>query len=270
MGLEIFGLAESQFRLGSFIGIFVIMAILETWLPRRKRRHSRARRWTTNFAILASDFATVSLVTIIVPVTAVIAAFWATERGWGLFNVVDLPFWLEALIAFVALDLLIWTQHLITHKIPILWRFHRVHHADHDLDASSGFRFHPLEIVFSIFVKAIFVVALGPAAIVVVVFEAAVNASAVFNHANLKLPLGLDRILRPLIVTPDMHRVHHSDIRRETDSNYGFFLSVWDRLFGVYRDQPEKGHDGMTVGLRDHQQSGPEKIGWSLLFPFRK
>jgi len=265
---ELFGLAEGTFRLVMFASIFMAMALLETWLPRRKRRHTRLKRWFTNFGVLASDFLSVSLVTFVVPVTAVIAAIWAEKSGWGLFNLVTWPFWLEWLIAFAVLDFVIWGQHLATHKIPVLWRIHRVHHTDEDLDASTGIRFHPVEIVLSIFVKAAAVVLLGPPVVLVVIFEVTVNGTALFNHANFRIPLWIDRWLRWLVVTPDMHRVHHSVIHRETDSNYGFALSIWDRIFRTYNDQPEMGHDNMTLGLEQWQDDAPTRLGWTLALPF--
>lgn len=245
------------------------MTFFEAWLPRRKRRHSRAKRWTTNIGVLLSAYASVSAVTFFIPITATIAAIWAQSNGWGLLNIVNLPTWVTWIIAFVVLDFVIWGQHVVTHKVPFLWRIHRVHHSDHDLDATSAVRFHPVEIVLSIFVKALAVILLGAPVMLVVIFEAFVNGSALFNHANFKLPLGFDRVLRLFLVTPDMHRVHHSVINVETDSNYGFALSIWDRLFGVYTDQPRDGHDGMTVGLSEWQDDAPTRLGWTLALPFR-
>lgn len=267
--MTILGLSEGAFRFGLFAGIFVLMSILETWVPRRARRFSRTRRWSTNFGILIADYLAVAAVTVVIPITAVIAAGWAEANSLGLFHLVTLPLWLEWLIGIAFLDFVIWAQHVVTHRIPILWRVHRVHHSDEDLDASSAVRFHPVEIVLSIFVKAAAVVLIGAPALLVVIFEALVNGSALFNHANFRLPASWDRVLRLLFVTPDMHRVHHSTIREETDSNYGFALSVWDRMFGVYRDQPERGHEGMTVGLDDWQDDKPAQLGWSLALPFR-
>jgi len=268
--MTVFGLSDTVFRFSVFIAVLAAMAALETWLPRRERRHTRARRWTTNLGVLASDYLAVSVVFILVPVSAALTAVLAERMSWGLFNIFAAPFWLEAIIALVVLDLAIWFQHWLTHKVPLLWRVHRVHHADHDMDVTTAVRFHPLEIVFSVFFKAVVVLALGPAAVLVIVFETLLNAAALFNHANLALPHWLDRMLRLFVVTPDMHRVHHSDEEYETNSNYGFALSIWDRIFRTYRDQPERGHDGMTVGLSEYQQSGPEKLGFSLALPFRR
>ena len=263
------GLSEGMFRLSLFAAIFATMAFLEAWLPRRKRRHLRRVRWFTNIGVLISDYAAVAAVTFFIPITATIAAMWAEANGWGILNFIGLPIWLEWIIAFLILDFVIWGQHVLTHKIPILWRIHRVHHSDEDLDATTAVRFHPVEIVLSIFIKALAVIVLGAPAVLVVVFEAIVNGSALFNHANFRIPVGIDRVLRLLVVTPDMHRVHHSVIMNETNSNYGFALSIWDRLFNVYIDQPEKGHDGMTIGLEEWQDDAPTRLGWTLALPFR-
>lgn len=267
--MTFFGLSEGAFRFSLFASIFLIMSVLETLLPRRERRFSRTQRWPTNLGVLLADYAAVAAVTFVIPVSATLSAMWAETNGWGVLNLIGLPVWLEWLIAFAFLDFVIWGQHVVTHKVPILWRIHRVHHSDEDLDATSAIRFHPLEIVLSIFTKAIAIILLGPAAIVVVLFEALVNGSALFNHANFKLPLGVDKWVRWLFVTPDMHRVHHSILREETDSNYGFALAIWDRIFGTYKDQPEAGHDGMTIGLPNWQDDKPTKLGWTLALPFR-
>lgn len=273
--MEELGFSEGAWRFGSFVAIFLAMIVLEAMWPRRARRHSRIRRWATNIGIMASSYLTVSLVTLIlanllVPITALLAAVYAKQWGIGVFNWLDLPNFVEWIIAFLVLDFVIWGQHWATHKIPLLWRLHRVHHSDHDIDASTAIRFHPLEIVFSIFVKAAAVIILGAPAVLVVIFEGVVNGTALFNHANLKLPLWLDKLIRPILVTPDMHRVHHSIEVGETNSNYGFALSVWDRVFGTYIDQPAAGHDNMTIGLKAHQNEGPENLWWSLRFPFAK
>lgn len=267
--MDILGLSEGTFRFSTFVTIFLIMTVLEAALPRRDRRFSRTQRWTTNIGVLLASFAAVSASTFIIPVTATLTAMAAEANGWGLFNLVDWPVWVEWLIAFVVLDFVIWGQHVVTHKVPILWRIHRVHHTDEDLDASSAVRFHPLEIVLSLFTKSAAVLLLGANPIIVVIFEAVINGTALFNHANFRLPLSVDKWLRYILVTPDMHRVHHSIINRETDSNYGFAISLWDRLFHTYNDQPEGGHDGMVVGLREWQDDAPTKLGWTLSLPFR-
>ncbi|MEE4188932.1 MAG: sterol desaturase family protein, partial [Roseobacter sp.] len=187
----------------------------------------------------------------------------------GLFNEIDLPFRLEVLAVVLILDFAIWLQHLITHKVPILWRLHRVHHADVDMDVTTAIRFHPVEIALSMLLKIGLVYALGPAAIAVVIFEIVLNGTAMFNHSNLALPQWLDRLVRQVFVTPDMHRVHHSVHREEHDSNYGFSLSLWDRLFGTYIAQPAAGHEAMEVGLQ-WQDDRPSKLGWSLALPFTR
>ncbi|WP_051213264.1 sterol desaturase family protein [Maritalea myrionectae] len=264
------GFNEGAWRFGTFAGILLLMIVLEAVWPRRKRRHTRLRRWATNFGILFSDYLAVTLVVLLVPVTAVITALFAQQYQIGLFYWLDWPLWVEWLIAFLVLDFVIWGQHVITHKIPILWRIHRVHHTDQDLDASSAVRFHPLEIILSIFIKSAAVLLLGAGAVLVVIFEAVVNGSALFNHANFKIPPKLDHMLRWFIVTPDMHRIHHSIERQEHDTNYGFALSIWDRLFRVYSVEPELGHDKMIIGQPDAQDTGPETFLWSILLPFFK
>lgn len=256
---------ESIIRLSVFAGVFILMAVLEAVLPRKQRVLPRGARWFTNWALVVIDTVTLRIA---VPVLAVGMADIAAKQGWGLLALVALPVWAEMVIAVIVLDLLIYAQHVASHKIPILWRFHKVHHVDRDIDVTTGARFHPIEIVLSMGYKLVCVIALGPAALAVFIFELLLNASAVFNHANFRLPAGLDRIMRLGFVTPDVHRVHHSIIREETDSNYGFFLTVWDRLFGTYIAQPDAGHDGMTIGLADYQTKQPASLWWSLLFPF--
>jgi len=258
---------ETLIRLTAFLGLFALFALIETIWPRRDRVQARPGRWLTNIALVVIDSAATRLLALGLPLLAVGAALDAAANGWGLFNMTNWPLGLEILLAILIFDLAIWTQHLVTHKIPVLWRFHRVHHADRDLDVTSALRFHPVEILFSMLLKIGLVYLLGPAAIAVVLFEVILNGTAMFNHANIRLPLGLDRLIRTLLVTPDMHRVHHSDIRSEHDSNYGFALSIWDRLFGTYIEQPKQGHDRMTVGLQ-WQDDRPARLGWVLALPF--
>lgn len=256
-----------DWRFSIFLGVFVAMGLLETLLPRKERVQPRGRRFMTNVGIAIVDTV---VMRILFPAAAVGAALWAEQGGFGLLHVSGVPSPLAAIAAFVLLDFAIWLQHVASHKIPILWRVHKVHHADRDLDASSGIRFHPVEIVLSMIYKIGIVVLLGAPALAVFVFEVVLNASSLFNHANLRIPLWLERKLRWVIVTPDMHRVHHSVLNHETDSNYGFNLSIWDRVFGTYVDQPEKGHDGMTLGLSESQGPEPSTLLWSLLLPFRR
>jgi sterol desaturase/sphingolipid hydroxylase (fatty acid hydroxylase superfamily) len=204
-----------------------------------------------------------------VPLAGTAAAAYASAHGIGIFNWLDWPGWIETALTIAVLDFAIWAQHVATHKVPVLWRVHQVHHADVDIDVTTAVRFHPVEIGLSVLWKMICVLILGPSVLAVVLFEIILNAGAMFSHANIALPLPLDRALRRLIVTPDMHRVHHSVARREHDSNYGFNLSVWDRLFGTYTENPEKGHDAMTIGLPAYQSVEPTQLSWSLSLPFR-
>jgi len=215
------------------------------------------------------DTLTLRLVALAIPLLAVGAAIDAQNKGWGLLNHMDLPFAANLILTILIFDFAIWLQHVASHKIPALWRIHRVHHADRDMDVTTAIRFHPVEIALSMFLKIGLVYLIGPAAWAIVIFEVILNGSAMFNHANIKLPLGLDRVLRLFMITPDMHRVHHSVKRSEHDSNYGFALSWWDRAFGTYIPQPKDGHDAMKVGLQ-WQDERPNKLGWSLALPFRK
>lgn len=260
---------ESLIRFGVFLGLFTILAITEAALPRRVRTQTRSARWVTNWAITIANSATLYLMAIALPVMAVGAAIDASAQGWGLFNAVTLPLGIEIILTILVLDFAIWLQHLITHKVPLLWRLHRVHHADVDIDVTTAIRFHPLEIALSMLIKIGLVYLLGPAAIAVIAFEIILNGTAMFNHANIKLPLWLDAVVRKILVTPDMHRVHHSVHRTEHDSNYGFSLSIWDRVFGTYIAQPAEGHDDMKIGLQ-WQDDRPSQLGWSLALPFFK
>lgn len=260
---------EGIIRLSVFLGLFALFAILEALAPRRARRQSQARRWLTNWGITIANTAALRLLALAIPLLAVGAALDATAQGWGLFNWLDWPAWFEIILAILILDFAIWLQHLITHKIPLLWRLHRVHHADVDMDVTTAIRFHPVEIALSMLLKIGLVYLLGPAAIAVILFEIMLNGTAMFNHANIKLPLPLDRVVRKVMVTPDMHRVHHSVHRHEHDSNYGFALSIWDRMFRTYIPQPAAGHDDMQVGL-EWQDDRPSRFGWSLALPFAR
>ena len=274
--MDVFGISEPVFRFSIFAGVLIAMAALEFLIPKRDLTAPKSRRWLTNFAIVGIDSAVVRLMAALpsilgaaaVPLAAVAAAIVAEELGWGLFNWLDVPFWLAVVISLLVLDFAIWLQHLASHKVPILWRLHQIHHADVDIDVSTAIRFHPVEIVLSMLYKIVWVLLLGAPAVAVLLFEVILNGCAMFNHANINLPKPADRALRAFIVTPDMHRVHHSIIRREHDSNYGFNLSIWDRLFGTYTDQPEGGHDGMTIGLKSYQSAEPTRLSWSLLLPF--
>lgn len=238
-------------------------------MPRRARVQPRGNRWVTNWGIVILDTLTLRLMAFALPLLAVGAAVDAGQNGWGLFNRAELSLWITVPITVLIFDLAIWAQHLITHKIPILWRFHRVHHADRDIDVTTAIRFHPVEIALSMLLKIGLVYLLGPPALGVILFEIVLNGTALFTHANIHIPLKTEEYLRKLIVTPDMHRVHHSTQRHEHDSNYGFALSVWDRMFGTYRAQPEKGHENMEIGL-EWQDDRPAKLGWALTLPFMR
>ena len=270
--MELFDtISEGVLRFTAFAGIFAIMAFLELMLPKRKLGHSKAGRWFTNIAIGGIDSLIVRLMaTFFIPIVAVSAALWAETAGWGLLNGLDWPAWVEILVALIALDLAIYVQHVASHKFPILWRIHRVHHSDVDFDVTTAVRFHPIEIALSMLYKVVLVLGIGPSVLAVILFEVILNGCAMFNHANVDLPRTLDRLLRIFVVTPDMHRVHHSILKLETDSNYGFNLSIWDRLFRTYRAQPEKGHRNMTIGLPDQQSTQPTRLLWSLSFPFAR
>ena len=257
---------ETVLRLGCFAAVFVVMCLWEIASPRRPLSVSKLQRWTHNIGLLVLN----SLVLrVLFPAAAVGIAYTAAASGWGLFNRVDLPYWLEVLVAVLLLDLAIYLQHMLMHRVPLLWRLHRVHHADLDIDMTTGSRFHTLEIIVSMLIKWAVIFLLGPALLAVLIFETLLNGMAVFNHANVRLPGTIDRLLRLLLVTPDVHRVHHSILRHETNSNYGFNLSIWDRVFGTYIDQPQKGHSAMTIGIpefRDPRQV--DRLYGMLTLPF--
>jgi len=258
--------AELYLRIGAALGIFAAMALWEFVAPRRALSVGRLRRWPGNLGILLLD---ALLVRFLIPVAAAGTAAVAAQRGWGLLNITPWPAWLEILLGFVALDLAVYAQHVVFHKVPWLWRLHRMHHADLDIDVSTGLRFHPIEIILSMLIKIAVVVLVGAPMVAVVAFEVVLNATSMFNHSNAAMPGWLDRRVRLVVVTPDMHRVHHSVKRHETDSNYGFNLPWWDRLFRTYRALPEAGHDDMTIGLpifRDPKESRLDRL---VTQPFR-
>jgi sterol desaturase/sphingolipid hydroxylase (fatty acid hydroxylase superfamily) len=237
---------EPMIRMSVFLGILVVMAAWEVAAPRRRREIPRILRWTNNLGVVVVD---TILVRLTFPIAAVGLALIAEERGWGVFNVIEAPGWVAFIVSVMVLDLVIYFQHILFHAVPALWRLHRMHHADLEFDVTTGLRFHPIEIVLSMGIKLAAVAVLGPPATAVLVFEVLLNGTAMFNHSNIRIPLGLDRALRWVVVTPDMHRVHHSVVPQETNSNFGFNLPWWDRLFGTYRAQPAEGHDGMTIGI---------------------
>ncbi|MEP2533571.1 sterol desaturase family protein [Shimia sp.] len=259
--------SDTLIRFGTFACLFALFAIVEALVPRRPRAQPRKTRWLTNLAISALNSVSLRLLSFALPALTVGAALDANNNGWGLFNTLSLSPVIETVLAILIFDFAIWFQHLITHKIPILWRLHRVHHADRDIDVTTAIRFHPIEIALSMLLKIGLIYLIGPSALAIILFEILLNGTAMFNHANIALPPALDRILRRILVTPDMHRVHHSTLRKEHDSNYGFALSIWDRALGTYIAQPRDGHDMMTTGL-EWQDERPSRLGWSLALPF--
>ena len=263
------GQSDGAIRLAVFALVFVVMALIELAAPKRRLIAPKGRRWLTNLGISVTGTVLLRLMAMLaVPVAAIAAASYAEAHGIGLLNRLDWPEWLKIVVALFVLDLAIWAQHLASHKVPLFWRLHKVHHADRDIDVTTAVRFHPIEIGLSMLWKIVVVMAIGAAPLAVFLFEVILNACAMFNHANIALPAWLDAALRLLVVTPDMHRVHHSVLRREHDSNYGFNLSVWDRLFRTYTAEPEGGQQGMTIGLTPYQSEAPTRFGWSLVLPF--
>lgn len=252
MNLNDFVMAnEMLIRLGFFFGIFVVMASWEKLGPRRRLQASKAVRWTNNLGLVVFNSFILRLA---FPAAAVGMAVFAAQQGWGLFNYIEVPFWLAVVASVVIMDFVIWLQHVMVHAVPLLWRLHRVHHADLDFDVTTGARFHTLEILLSLCIKFAAILLLGPPVVAVVVFEVVLSTTAMFNHGNVRLPDAVDRMLRLVVVTPDMHRVHHSIEDDETNSNFGFNLPWWDRLFGTYRARPRAGHEGMTIGIRSFRE----------------
>jgi sterol desaturase/sphingolipid hydroxylase (fatty acid hydroxylase superfamily) len=256
---------EQTIRLAFFFGTLAVVAGWEIIAPRRTLTDRKGKRWFANLSLVVIDTAVVRFLFPILPVGL---ALLAQERGWGALNIVLLPNWLKIVMAVVALDFVIYLQHVLFHFLPILWRLHRMHHTDLDIDVTTGNRFHPLEIVISVGIKLAAVALIGPPVMAVVVFEVVLNATSQFNHGNILLPETVDRWLRLVVVTPDMHRVHHSVIPRETNSNFGFNLPWWDRLCGTYRSQPEQGHTGMSIGLKEFRDSTKLTLLQLLLQPF--
>ncbi len=257
--------SDAMIRLGFFLGVFLLMALWEVVAPRRKRTTSKAVRWSWNLGLTVMN---PLIVRFLFPVVAVAVAVKAREQGWGLLNAYPLPYWLSFPVAIIFLDMVAYFQHLMFHAVPLFWRLHMIHHADLDYDVTTGLRFHPIEIVISMLVKMSAVAVLGPPLAAVVVFEIILNGMSMFNHGNVRLPAAFDGILRLLVVTPDMHRVHHSIYPRETNSNFGFNLSWWDRIFGTYIAQPKDGHSGMTIGLRQFRNPAEVTLPRLLIMPF--
>ena len=260
---------EGIIRLSIFFGLFIGFAAIEYFFPRRVVAKSKARRWLTNWSVSVLNVLTLRLFSFALPLLAIGAAFDAQNLGIGLFNQIGFSAWIEIIMAILILDFCIWLQHLLTHKIEFLWRIHRVHHSDTEMDISTAIRFHPIEIALSMALKIGLVYALGADPLSVLIFEILLNGSSIFNHANINIPNRFDKILRFLVVTPDMHRIHHSSDRIEHDTNFGFALSIWDHMFRTYKLRPGRNHKEMEIGL-NWQDEKPEKLGWSLSLPFKK
>ena len=258
---------EPLIRLACFAGVFAALALWELRAPRRTQAVGRSRRWPGNLGVVVVD---TLLLRLLFPTAAVGAAMIGEARGWGLLNNLAIPDWAKIVAAVVVLDLAIYLQHVLFHAVPALWRLHRMHHADLELDVTTGVRFHPVEILLSMVIKLAVVTALGAPALGVLAFEILLNATSMFSHGNVRIPPRLDRWLRLVVVTPDMHRVHHSIERRETNSNFGFNLPWWDRLFGTYRPEPQAGHEGMTIGVPQFRDPRELRLDRMLLQPLRK
>ena len=256
---------ESMIRFAFFLGILGAMAIWEKLSPRRALNTSKSHRWFTNLGLVSIDTLALRL---LLPIQAVGMALFVEDRGWGLLNNISLPYWLAVVVGVVSLDFVIYLQHAMFHFIPLFWRLHRVHHTDLDFDVTTGFRFHPIEILISMGIKMVTVVLLGPPPIAVIVFEVLLNATSMFNHGNVQLPGSMDRVLRLLVVTPEMHRVHHSVVIKEYNSNFGFNLPWWDRLLGTYRAQPGAGHLGMIIGNSSFRDPRYLTLAYLLFQPF--
>jgi sterol desaturase/sphingolipid hydroxylase (fatty acid hydroxylase superfamily) len=257
---------EPAIRLLAFAGIFAVMTAWEIVAPRRDQRIGRGTRWPSNIGVVVLDAV---LLRLLFPMTALGLALVAEAQGWGLFHALALPIWVGVPLAVMALDLAIYLQHVLFHAVPALWRLYRMHHADLEFDVTTGARSHPIEILLSMGIKLGVVAALGAPAIAVLAFEVLLNATSLFNHSNVRMPGWLDRVLRWIVVTPDMHRVHHSIAARETNSNFGFNLPWWDRLFGTYRDQPAAGHEGMIIGIEQFRDPAEQRLDHMLTQPFR-
>jgi sterol desaturase/sphingolipid hydroxylase (fatty acid hydroxylase superfamily) len=262
---EFFTDHEATIRLAFFFGILLLVGLIEIIVPRRPLTTSKASRWFGNLGVV---FISSALVRVVFPITAVQLAFWVDQKGWGMFNAFDLPYGLAVILSIILLDFVVYLQHVMFHAIPTLWRLHMMHHADMDYDLTTGIRFHPIEILISMVIKFGAIVLLGAPALAVVLFEIILNGMAMFNHGNFYIPLGLDRVLRWFVVTPDMHRVHHSVFPNETNSNYGFNLSWWDRIMGTYRAQPRLGQKEMTIGLNQFRDPSRLTLPWMLIMPF--
>ena len=258
---------EKIIRSSIFFGVLAVMAVWELIAPCRSLSVSKTVRWLNNISLV---FINTFLVRLLFPTAAIGVAAFASNNGWGILNYYELPILLSIIISVVAMDFVIYLQHVLVHSIPALWRFHRLHHADLDYDVTTGSRFHPVEIILSMLIKFATIIVLGPPVIAVIIFEIILNATSMFNHSNVQLPFGMDKFVRLFLVTPDMHRVHHSIEDDEANSNFGFSLPWWDRLFGTYREQPRQGHTGMTIGIRQFREV--KQVAWlpgMMMLPFK-
>ncbi len=258
---------EIYWRLGVFVSVLIVVAVWETIFPKRDWQLSRISRWLNHVSL---SFVNTLLVRLFIPLTIAAYAIQLEELNIGILNWLNLPFWISVIVGVILLDLAIYAQHVFFHKLDFFWRLHRMHHTDLDFDVTTGIRFHPVEILISMLIKFAVITVLGPPALAVILFEILLNATSMFNHGNIQVPKSLDKVLRYFIVTPDMHRVHHSIIRSETDSNFGFNLPWWDRLFGTYKSQPIEGHSGMTIGLSIFRDRKENRIDRLISQPFRK
>lgn len=256
---------EVTLRLAFFVGIFVVVALGEVGFPRRNLTSSKRTRWVSNIGIVVINAIVLRL---IFPGAAVGIAVWVSHMGWGLFNNAFVPYWLAVVMSVVLLDFVIYLQHVMFHAVPALWRVHMMHHADLDFDVTTRTRFHPVEIILSMVIKFCAIIVLGAPVLAVIIFEILLNGTSMFNHGNVWIPLGIDRVLRLFVVTPDMHRVHHSVFPMETNSNFGFSLPWWDRFMGTYRAQPTYGHKEMTIGLKPYRDGTRLTLPWMLAMPF--
>ncbi len=256
---------EVLIRVSAFLGVLGVMASWEVLVPRRRLTMSKARRWIANLSVVVINAVIIRL---LFAAGAVGAARLATEQNWGLLNHAAWPIWIEMVLGVIALDFTLYLQHVMFHAVPLFWRFHMMHHADMDCDVTTGLRFHPIEVILSMLIKFAAIAVLGPSPQAVVAFEVLLNATSMFNHGNVRIPTSFDRVLRWVIVTPDMHRIHHSILPQETNTNFGFNLPWWDRLLGTYRPQPEGGHEGMTLGLKQFRNPARLTLMGMLLLPF--
>jgi sterol desaturase/sphingolipid hydroxylase (fatty acid hydroxylase superfamily) len=256
---------ELAIRLGFFLGILIIMALWEMVAPRRVLTTSKKVRWFSNLGISLMDTLSVRL---LLSITAVGMALFVEKHQWGLLNHLELPGWTRIVFGVISLDFAVYLQHVLFHTVPTFWRLHRVHHTDMDFDVTTGVRFHPIEILLSMGIKIAVVAVMGTSPLAVLIFEVVLNADSMFNHGNVRIPARLDKILRFFIVTPEMHRIHHSIVTEETDSNFGFNLTWWDRLLGTYRSEPAAGHQSMTIGLSQFRDPKRLTLPWLLILPF--